>query len=185
MSLIEAGHPVDMIGPLEDPSRYPTVNGQTFDPDHAGVGGFETTDILDNLDVIFESDQRPDFILIGIGGNDLINSKRTPEQVATNITNIVSELAEAYPSAHIIIEQIAPGKSAYMTDQLTRRFETFNAALATHFWANAPSNISAQLINMTDGWSDDYLADPVHYNEAGARFVAERYFSAIEGELGR
>jgi len=37
---------------------------------------------------------------------------------------------------------------------------------------------------MASNWSDEYMADAVHYNEAGAKEVAGRYFEAMEMILG-
>ncbi|MEO0725477.1 MAG: hypothetical protein AAFZ63_13110 [Bacteroidota bacterium] len=35
------------------------------------------------------------------------------------------------------------------------------------------------------GFTDDFLADEVHYNEAGAAFIAERYYEVLEDILQR
>ena len=34
-------------------------------------------------------------------------------------------------------------------------------------------------IDMYTGFSDDLLADDVHYNEKGAEFIAEKYYSIL------
>jgi hypothetical protein len=33
---------------------------------------------------------------------------------------------------------------------------------------------------MATGFSDDYLSDEVHYNEAGAKFIANRYYDLLQ-----
>jgi hypothetical protein len=38
-------------------------------------------------------------------------------------------------------------------------------------------------VNMYEGFNDDYLADDVHYNQAGADFIATRYYNALTNVL--
>lgn len=38
-------------------------------------------------------------------------------------------------------------------------------------------------IDMFTGFTDDFLADDVHYNEAGAEFIATRYYQVLESIL--
>ncbi len=47
--------------------------------------------------------------------------------------------------------------------------------------ANAQSTVNSKVIavDMSTGFTDNFLADDVHYNEAGAEFIANRYYEAL------
>ncbi|MEM1405435.1 MAG: hypothetical protein AAGG59_01570 [Bacteroidota bacterium] len=45
--------------------------------------------------------------------------------------------------------------------------------MATNQNNNPPT---AKAIDMSSNWSDQFMADQVHYNEQGAKEVADRYF---------
>ena len=36
------------------------------------------------------------------------------------------------------------------------------------------------VIDMATGFTDNMLADPIHYNQDGATFIADRYYSLLE-----
>ena len=36
---------------------------------------------------------------------------------------------------------------------------------------------------MSIGWSDDFMADQLHYNTTGAKNIANKYYDAIETNL--
>ena len=38
-------------------------------------------------------------------------------------------------------------------------------------------------VNMFDGFVDRYLFDDIHYNEEGAKFIAQRYYEVLETVL--
>jgi lysophospholipase L1-like esterase len=35
------------------------------------------------------------------------------------------------------------------------------------------------VVDMATGFTDDLLADDIHYNQAGAAFIAERYYNKL------
>jgi hypothetical protein len=39
------------------------------------------------------------------------------------------------------------------------------------------------VVDMATGFTDIFLADEIHYNEAGAEFIANRYYEALVGVL--
>lgn len=178
--LVASGQSFDFVGPLEDAQRYASFQGQRFDRDHAGVGGFTTGDILDNIDDALEEIASPDVVLLGIGGNDLLGD--VPQsQIFANLTEIVATLRQSNPEVTIIMEQIAPGLSNFMTGQRQVAFDQFNARVLV--FAGQQSTIASPIIvvDMAQGWSDAWMADDVHYNQAGADEVARRYFQALSG----
>jgi len=82
--LVEDRWNFDYIGTQNDNTSYPVLLGKYFDPDHQGIGGYKTQDILDNLVDIIEDVGIPDVVLLGIGGNDLVANV----PVSTAIENI-------------------------------------------------------------------------------------------------
>ncbi|MEL6181364.1 MAG: SGNH/GDSL hydrolase family protein, partial [Myxococcota bacterium] len=117
---------VDFIGARFDPASYPEFGGTCFDNEHEGTGGAQTPDILDTLNR--ETYPRPpEVALLGIGGNDLLNSTGRPvEEVVSNVESIIARLRELNPNVIILMEQIAPGKSDFMSEEQTNRFDTYN-----------------------------------------------------------
>ena len=51
--------------------------------------------------------------------------------------------------------------------------------------AKEQSTTSSQVITVDMGtdFSSDFLADPIHYNEKGAKFIAEKYFEILKDLL--
>ncbi|MEM9487524.1 MAG: GDSL-type esterase/lipase family protein [Myxococcota bacterium] len=167
----------DLVGPLTDEASYPEFMGAAFDTDHAGVGGFTTTDILDSIDE-FGS---PDVMLLGIGGNDLLGGV-TPTQAITNIEQIIDTMQGRNSAITIFLEQIAPGRSDFMTPESIALFNEFNSSVAN---LAAGGDARVIIVDMTPDWTDEYMADEVHYSEAGAKVVAERYYAAMDAALDR
>ena len=70
-----------------------------------------------------------------------------------------------------------------MTPELTAIFD--QAALDVETIAHEQPNDDSQVIpvNMYDGFQDLYLSDDIHYNEEGAKFIAERYNEVLQTVL--
>ncbi len=177
--LVDEGRQFDFVGNRKDEQTYPSYNDLELDKDHQGTGGAQTQDILsavNNLDV----HDMPNVVLLGIGGNDLVSGEKV-ETVIARIQEIIDILQDKNPTISIFIEQIAPAHSSFMTDDRWALLNAFNTAIP-----QIAVNRSISLVVVVDmslGWSDDYFADNVHYNEIGAKVVAERYFEAIVTHL--
>ena len=169
----------DFIGTQSDEATYPSFNGENFDVDHEGRGGWTSGDILDGLNDWLEQLETPDIVLISSpGGNDGLENLPFPQAVS-NINLIINILQENNPSVTIIIEQMAPARSDIMTVELTNFFYQMQQEVL-----NISTNKSTQYsnviaIDMFTGFNDDFLADDVHYNVDGAKFIAERYSELI------
>lgn len=172
------GAQFDLVGPLQDEAAYPPFLGQTFDPDHAGVGGWTTYDVLEFLPVILEDNPQPDVVLLGIGGNDILDGFDVPPGL-DNIERIIAGLRASHPGVAIVIEQIAPGESEFMTPDRTAGFAELNAGIAAIGAALSTPASPVLVVDMDAGWQDAWLADVVHYNEAGGDIVGKRYVSAL------
>lgn len=175
------GWNVDFIGSRADEGTYPEFESTSFDVDHEGTGGAKTSDIIETLEAV-QFSAAPEVVLLGIGGNDLLEGIAVSE-VISNIEQIIQLLQGQNSTVTIFLEQIAPGESAIMTAQLTETFNDFNAQIPQVIDQMSNNTSLVVTVDMKSNWSDSYMADDVHYNEAGALEVATRYFNAVEAHV--
>ncbi|MEL6864769.1 MAG: GDSL-type esterase/lipase family protein [Bacteroidota bacterium] len=180
--LIDSSWNVDFVGTRKDGANYEKHKGNCFDKDHEGTGGAVSADILQTVQQIAASDA-PQAVLLGVGGNDLLDANLSPEQVLGNIRQIIDQLQSLNPEVTIFLEQIAPGKSAFMRPEWTNAFNAYNAGIPGVASEKSTDRSAIIVINMAAGWTDALLADDVHYNVQGAQLVAERYFEAMQANL--
>ena len=169
----------DFIGSQVDDAYYPDFNGVQFDADHEGRGGWTSDDILNGLDDWLNQIGSPDIVLLSSpGGNDALQGLPYSEAVS-NINAIIDILQANNPKVSIIIEQMAPGHTEIMTDELTYFFEQMQQEvlnIATNHTTSASKVIA---LDMFTGFNDSLLADDVHYNSTGAAFIANRYYHVL------
>ena len=180
---ISNNYTIDFLGMQYDDGNYPDFNGFSFDRDHEGIGGIETEGVLDNIDEVLQQVNDFNIVLLCIGGNDLLNGIDDPQTAIDNIHLIIDAIQNAHPDVTIFIEKIAPGNNEIMTPEFQLKLDEFNqliAALAP-IQTNANSNVIA--VDMYTGFTENLLADDVHYNQEGALFIAERYFNAISSSF--
>lgn len=177
--LVDEDVDFDLTGSRLDEGSYPAYNGKEFDADHEGTGGAITDDILEIVQAVIERTGKPHIVLLGIGGNDLVEGS-TASRAIENITQIINQIQLLNDSATIIVEQIAPGLSSFMTPQITTVFNEFNMEIAKLSTQKSTPNSQVIVVNMAADWSDTYMADEVHYNEEGAQIVAQRYYDAMK-----
>ncbi|MEM7799125.1 MAG: GDSL-type esterase/lipase family protein, partial [Chloroflexota bacterium] len=186
-NLLDNGWTFDFVGGQVDNASYDDYLGQAFDRDHEGVGGATSSDTLQTVIALLEgtgpTNEGPDIVLLGIGGNDYLEGGRDPDEVLANVNQIVDLFQEANPDVTIFIEQIAPAASAFMFPQVQETFDTYNAAILDLASTQTNQSSSVIAVDMATDWSDAYLADPVHYNEIGAKVVADRYDAAMEAHF--
>ena len=75
---------------------------------------------------------------------------------------------------------MAPGHSNMMTPELTLFIEQLHEDIITICSQQSTSSSSIIAVDMYTGFNNSYLADDVHYNQAGADFIAQRYFSVLD-----
>ena len=181
--LVDGGWTFDFIGTVDDDASYPTYNDLTFDEDHEGRGGWTSGQILLNINDWLEEAGSPDIVLFSSpGGNDALMGLPY-ESALSNINKIVDALQENNPNVTIIIEQMAPGRSALMSNGLNQYFLQMQKDVLELANAQTTSTSKVISVDMFTGFTDDMLADNVHYNEDGARFIADRYYSVLEDIL--
>ncbi|NNE26429.1 MAG: hypothetical protein HKN09_06265 [Saprospiraceae bacterium] len=117
------------------------------------------------------------------GGNDALQSLPY-DQAIDNVNDIIDIIQEVNPSVTIVIEKLAPARSDFMVGALASYFTQMQSDVEAIAIQQTTSSSSVIAVDMADGFIDEYLADPVHYNEAGAKFIAERYFTELESILG-
>ena len=177
--LTEDGWTFDFIGTQSDYSDYPAFYGEDFDIDHEGRGGWRSSQILEGLPEWLPFIGSPDIVLFSSpAGNDGL-SGRDYDEAISNINAIIDILQDNNPEVTIIIEQAAPPRSDFMTVELGEKLNRLHQDLLSIAEEQTTETSQVIPIDMFTGFTDDYLADDVHYNEAGAEFIAERYFELL------
>lgn len=181
--LIDGGWTFDFIGTQSDIASYPAYSGNNFDVDHEGRGGWTSGQILSELESWLNETGSPDIMLFSSpGGNDAL--EELPYQNAVqNINEIIDILQANNPIITIIIEQMAPGRSDIMTPELTDYFEQLQQEVLSIATNQSTSTSQVIVVDMFTSFNDSLLADDVHYNEAGAEFIADRYYNVLENIL--
>ncbi|MEM9934434.1 MAG: GDSL-type esterase/lipase family protein [Bacteroidota bacterium] len=182
-SLLDGGFTFDYIGTIDDEASYPTFSSQTFDDDHEGRGGWTSGQILSEISTWLTQTGSPDIVLFSSpGGNDALNRQPYEEAVA-NVNAIIDIIQDKNPNVTIIIEQPAPARSDVMTPALTKYFNDMYQEVVKIAAAQSTSTSTVLPVDMATGFNDSFLADNVHYNEAGAKFIADRYYEVLRNRL--
>ncbi|MEM6893791.1 MAG: GDSL-type esterase/lipase family protein [Bacteroidota bacterium] len=181
--LVDTGANFDYIGTQEDEASYPIYNNRSFDIDHEGRGGWTSGQILNEIASWIAQTGVPDIVLFSSpAGNDALEG--LPYDAAlTNINGTIDAIQALNPNVTIIMEQLAPARSDQMTPQLTNYFNNLQRDVVTIATAQSTANSNVLVVDMATGFTDAMLADDVHYNEAGAQFIANRYFEVLQGIL--
>lgn len=181
--LVDGGKSFDFIGSIRDEASYPTYKNQNFDNDHEGRGGATAGQVLEGLtetiDEIVSQSGVPEIVLLSSpGGNDGLQNLSFDEAVK-NVNAIIDLLQAKNPNITVIIEQMAPPNSS--ADAVLKTYlKRMNTEVVNIANAQTTSTSKVITVDMNTGFTDAMLADPVHYNEAGAKFIAERYYAAIK-----
>ena len=169
----------DFIGTQTDESSYPTFNNMNFDVDHEGRSGWTSGEILNGLGDWLNQTGSADIVLLSSpGGNDALEGLPY-SQAVSNIKYIIDILQADNPSITIILEQMAPGRSDIMTSELTEFFTQMQQEVLNIAANKTTTTSSVMAVDMFTGFNDNLLADDVHYNEAGAVFIANRYYTIL------
>ena len=169
----------DFIGTQTDESTYPQFNNMMFDCDHEGRGGWTSGDILEELYNWLSVTGPPDIVLFSSpAGNDALEGL-SYTQAITNVNGIIDIIQDFNPNTTIIIEQMAPARSDIMTSELTNFLEQIKKDILTIAESKTTAKSEVIAVDMYSGFKDSLLADDVHYNEDGAKFIAVRYFDLL------
>ncbi|PRX57595.1 lysophospholipase L1-like esterase [Flagellimonas meridianipacifica] len=178
--LVGSGAEFDFIGTENDNANYPDFNSLSFDRDHEGRGGINSSEIRLGIDEWLRESGTPDIVLFSSpGGNDDLTSI-TYEGVLENINAIVDAIQAINPNATIIIEQAAPPMTSEQTPEFLAIYNQIIEDVVTIAESQSTSTSKVLTVDMATGFTDAMLADDVHYNEAGAQFIANRYFEILQ-----
>ena len=181
-NLVDSNYNFDFVGRQKDYGTYEEYSGEEFDNDHEGAGGYESEDVLDDIDEILAAIPSLDVVLLSIGGNDLLDGGNPPSEPIANIVELVEKLQTHNSNITIFLERIAPANSETMTSSLTTNLNDFNSQIIS-IADNLTTNTSKVIaLDMNTNFNESYLADDVHYNKAGAKFIADIYFDGIQSE---
>ena len=175
---IQNNYEIDFVGQQYDDGTYPNFMGQSFDRDHEGIGGIETEDVLNNIEEVLSQTNNLDAVLLCVGGSDLLNGD-DPQTAIDNIGLIIDEIQNIFPSIIIYLEQIAPGNNEIMTNDFQQKLTEFNGLIYNIATDYSNQNSTVMAIDMSTNFTENLLADDVHYNLEGAVFIAEQYYSSI------
>ena len=175
---IQNNYQIDFVGQQYDDGTYPNFMGQSFDRDHEGIGGIETEGVLNNIEEVLMQTNNLDAVLLCIGGNDLLGGD-DPQTVIDNIGLIIDEIQNRFPNIIIFLEQIAPGNNEIMTNEFQQKLTELNSLIYNAAITYSNQNSSVISVDMSTNFTENLLADDVHYNQDGAVFIAERYYSSI------
>lgn len=181
--LKENGWNFDFIGTQSDEASYPLFNSNTFDKDHEGRGGWTSEQILNGLNNWLAQTGAPDIVLFSSpAGNDILGNLDYDKAI-TNINAIIDKLQTSNPNVTIVIEQLAPGKSDFMTPAFTNAFNQMKIDVLTIATNQTTAASKVIAVDMFTQFNDSYLADDIHYNIAGAEFIATRYYNVLKNVL--
>jgi len=181
-NLVAADFDINFIGPFEDNASYPDFQGRNFDNEHAGIGGNQTTDILSRIEGALNSASRaPDVVFLGIGGNDILNGQTNLETVLDNISTIIDQIQASNDRVVIFLEQITGVRSDVSYAPTLNDLLPLFASRIEEI-ANEKTNSTSMVIavDMYTDFPDTHFTDDVHFNEFGAKEVADRYFQAFD-----
>lgn len=177
--LIENEWKFDFIGTQIDLASYPSFNGNNFDVDHEGRSGWTSGQILSELNNWLNQTGSPDIVLFSSpAGNDAL-SKLNYNQAIVNINSIIDVLQTINPNVIIIIEQLAPISSNIITAELSNYFSQLQQDVLTIASEQSTSSSKVIAVDMYTDFTEAMLADGIHYNEAGADFIAKRYYNVL------
>lgn len=174
----------DFVGTQTDNAFYDNFINLSFDTDHEGRGGWTSEQILNGIDNWLADVGSVDVVLLSSpGGNDILGGANSFEEVIVNINLIIDKIQTSNPNVTILIEQMAPGRTDFMTPEFNDLFSQSQSAIIN--LADQQTNSSSRVIaiDMFTGFNDTHLADEVHYNEKGAKFIADRYYGVLKNIL--
>ena len=177
--LIDGGFEFDFVGTNQDLWEYESYKNVCFDNEHEGRGGWTAEQINGNIENWLNAVGNVDIILFSSpGGNDALNGADFNAIVA-NINAIIDKIQAHNPNITIIIEQLAPGKSSFMTAEYKLLFAQMKTVIAQIASSQTTATSRVIVVDMATGFTDDMLADDIHYNKVGAAFIAERYYNKL------
>jgi lysophospholipase L1-like esterase len=112
------------------------------------------------------------------GGNDALDGADL-EDIIANVNSIIDKIQAHNSNITIIIELLAPGKTSFMTEEYKLLFAQMKTVITQIANSHTTATSEVVVVDMATGFTDGMLADDIHYNQAGAAFIAERYYNTL------
>ncbi len=178
-NLVAGDWTFDYIGTRNDESDYPNYLSEVFDNDHEGRSGWTSGEIRSKLNLWLNQVGAPDFLLFSSpAGNDALEGLPY-EEALENINAIIDKVQNRNPSVTILIEKMAPARSDLMNGDLQTYMNQLSTDLVNLAESQSDSSSQVIIVDMQTGFKDAFLADEVHYNAQGAKFIADRYYQTL------
>jgi hypothetical protein len=181
--LNDSNYTFDFIGAITDEFDYPSDGNAAFDRNHEGRTDYRSDQILSGISTWIQQAGSPDMVLLSSPGLSDVLQGKPYDNIPNNLNQIIDIIQEDNPNVTIILEQPAPVRSGAITPGLSDYYNQIQQDLED-IAATQSTNTSAVLtIDMFAGFNDNLLADDTHYNEDGAKFIADRYFPVVVSVL--
>ncbi len=181
--LSDSNHTFDFIGTVTDEFDYPSEGNTTFDRNHEGRTDYRSDQILSGISTWIQQTGSPDIVLFSSPGLNDILQGRPYNNIASNLNQIIDIIQENNTNVTIILEQPAPVRSGAITPELSAYYNQIQQDLEDIAAAQSTNTSAVITVDMFAGFNDNLLADDTHYNEDGAKFIADRYFPVVVSVL--
>ncbi|WP_422343166.1 arylesterase [Parasphingorhabdus sp.] len=149
--------------------------GQDVKVHNAGVSGDTTAAGLRRMDFVLDSlPRKPDLVLLGLGGNDLLRGLK-PSETRANMEAMVKKLSDRDIPVMLTGMLAPPNLGKEFSDQ----FNVIYPALAKKYEAS----LYPFFMDGVVGRSDLILPDGIHPNAEGIDIIVERIAPAVETAL--
>jgi len=181
--LRRAGHRVDFVGSRSRHNNRVEPDSYQFDYDHEGHWQKNSGWIADHVEALAAT-QVPDVAVLHMGTEDLRKVtgpiQSVIEKTVANIGRTIGALRAKNGSVKIVLAQIIPTRSPDIAHPDTA-VQALNRAIAKLAAATSTKTSPVVLVDQYSGFDPDsgLGEDGVLPNAAGARKMAERFFTGI------
>ncbi len=149
--------------------------GQDVKVHNAGVSGDTTAAGLRRMDFVLDSlSRKPDLVLLGLGGNDLLRGLK-PSETRANMEAMVKKLSDRDIPVMLTGMLAPPNLGKEFSDQ----FNVIYPALAKKYEAS----LYPFFMDGVVGRTDLILPDGIHPNAEGIDIIVERITPSVESAL--
>jgi lysophospholipase L1-like esterase len=193
--LSDNGYPAfDFVGSrLSADSCSPT----DYDKNHEGHSGYRVSDLLSptsqhtdpggdpytgsSADLASWFDGRPaDIVLMLFGSNDFLSTTHSAADVQNAYSAILAKLRSVNARVTLLVGLLPPMDPDQCDTSCASRRSDLNSAMPG--WAASASTADSRVVvvDLSTGFDLANTTDGIKPNDAGAQFLAERWFSALE-----
>ena len=139
-----------------------------------GIAGDTTTGLMKRLDAIVR--QKPPYVIIHIGSNDLVIDKLSVDEIVKRIEKIVDELSMTSTVYIISLTPVNPTTEnvnlTYIGGRKNEDIITINERLKSLYQTNY-IDVHSYLLQSNSLLNEDYTKDGIHLNHIGYHQFAE------------